>query len=335
MGDAPVEGHTLTAQEDASLVTTALTTSAIEDRLGELLNRAGLEGFVGQHEIAIGRPYDRTIPDFAYVDRRVAVYLDGLSRNIHGNEARQRADAIIRDQVEDAGWSVVAIAASHLDDPVILAAGFRRIARALGRQDVADAVAADTAWYGEPPSGESGEQPALTLLDRATAEPYVRHVPVYSIRAAAGRFLENEEAAEEGWAEAPGTLREGMFAVRISGQSMEPTIPDGALALFLADPAGGPLPGSREGKIVLARLHEATDPEGGGSYTVKRYHSEKAADEDGGWRHTRIELQSLNREIPDIELEPGMEVDVIAEFVSVLGDASTASDRNATLGSSS
>jgi ATP-dependent helicase YprA (DUF1998 family) len=331
MGDAPVEGHTLTAQEDASLVTTALTTSAIEDRLGELLNRAGLEGFVGQHEIAIGRPYDRTIPDFAYVDRRVAVYLDGLSRNIHGNEARQRADAIIRDQVEDAGWSVVAIAASHLDDPVILAAGFRRIARALGRQDVADAVAADTAWYGEPPSGESGEQPALTLLDRATAEPYVRHVPVYSIRAAAGRFLENEEAAEEGWAEAPGTLREGMFAVRISGQSMEPTIPDGALALFLADPAGGPLPGSREGKIVLARLHEATDPEGGGSYTVKRYHSEKAADEDGGWRHTRIELQSLNREIPDIELEPGMEVDVIAEFVGVLGDVSTPSDHNATL----
>ena len=34
---------------------------------------------------------------------------------------------------------------------------------------------------------------------------------------------------------------------------------------------------------VLAQLHDATDPEGGGSYTVKRYHSEKAADDIGSW----------------------------------------------------
>ena len=129
--------------------------------------------------------------------------------------------------------------------------------------------------------------------------------------------------AEEGWVEAPGTLREGMFAIRVQGRSMEPTIPDGAIALFVADPSGGPLPGSREGKIVLAQLHEATDPEDGGSYTVKRYHSEKAADEDGSWRHTRIVLQSLNREVEDIELEPEMDVDVIAEFVAVLGARST------------
>lgn len=176
---------------------------------------------------------------------------------------------------------------------------------------------------------------ATSLVERAAAEPYVRHLPVYSIRAAAGRFLENEEADEEGWVEAPGSLREGMFAIRIAGRSMEPTIPDGALAVFVANPTGGPLPGSREGKIVLAELREATDPEGGGSYTVKRYHSEKAADDDGGWRHTRIQLQSLNRETPDIELEPGMEVDVIAEFVGVLGDVSTRAERNATLRSSS
>lgn len=63
---------------------------------------------------------------------------------------------------------------------------------------------------------------------------------------------------------------------------MEPTIPDGSLVLFEANPEGGTLAGSRAGKIVLAELHEATDPEGGGSYTVKRYHSEKVADEDGG-----------------------------------------------------
>jgi len=67
----------------------------------------------------------------------------------------------------------------------------------------------------------------------------------------------------------------------------------------------------------LAQLHDATDPEGGGSYTVKRYHSEKVA-EDGEWRHSRVVLQSVNREIDDIELSPEQDVDVFAEFVTVL-----------------
>ena len=75
--------------------------------------------------------------------------------------------------------------------------------------------------------------------------------------------------------------------------------------------------GSREGKIVLAQLHDATDPEGGGSYTVKRYHSEKVA-EDGEWRHSRVVLQSVNGAIEDIELAPGQDVDVFAEFGTVL-----------------
>lgn len=317
MADEPAEGHELTAQEDASLVRAAVTTSQVEDRLEELLNRAGLEGFVGQHEIEIGPPYGRAIPDFAYVDDEVAVYLDGLSRGIHGNEARQRADAIIRDQLEEKGWSVVAIAASHLDDPVVLAADFRRVARALGRRDLADAVASDTSWYEGNETGDSGAGPAVSLLDKAAAEPFVHHVPLYSIRAAAGKFLENEEPSEEGWVAAPGTLSEGMFAVRIEGHSMEPAIPDGGIALFVADPSGGPVPGSREGKIVLAQLRDASDPEGGGSYTVKRYHSEKI-EEDGAWRHLSIELRSLNPDVPSITLAPDQDVNIIAEFVRVL-----------------
>ena len=74
---------------------------------------------------------------------------------------------------------------------------------------------------------------------------------------------------------------------------------------------------------MLAQLHEATDPEGGGSLTVKRYHSEKVA-EDDEWRHTRIVLQSLNREVEDIELTPDQDVDVIAEFVTVLASTDKA-----------
>jgi hypothetical protein len=60
---------------------------------------------------------------------------------------------------------------------------------------------------------------------------------------------------------------------------MEPAIPNGAYCLFRA-----PVEGTRQGKTVLVQLRDATDPENGGRYTVKRYESEKARDGDS-WRH--------------------------------------------------
>jgi SOS-response transcriptional repressor LexA len=319
MGVAPEQGHELQALEDTNFLAPAVAHNKAEDRLRDLLTRAGLDGFVGQLEIEI-ESYDRTVPDFAYAAEKVAVYLDGLSKNIHGNTKRQQVDEIIRGELEDLGWKVVVIAASHLDDPVLLTAGFKRIARSLKGKEAAAQISADGPWFHGEPQTEApladgaGEVAVIAAPD---AEPFVRHVPLYSIRAAAGRFLENAEAEEEGWVEVPGAPRAGMFAIRVAGRSMEPAIPDGALAVFRGDPAGAPLPGSREGKIVLAQLHEATDPEGGGSLTVKRYHSEKVA-EDDEWRHTRIVLQSLNRDVEDVELAPDQDVDVIAEFVTVL-----------------
>lgn len=318
MGTEPARGHELQALEDASFGGPAATTHAVEDRLEAVLRRAGLEGFVGQHEVAIGAPYERTVPDFAYVDEQVAVYLDGLSGELHGSAERQKVDTIVRDQLEDLGWKVVVVAASHLDDPVALRAGLRRIARALRRREVAEAIAASDDWMHEAATNADGGA-SVTVVSVEDAQPYVRHVPLYSIRAAAGRFLENAEADEEGWVEAPGALREGMFAVRVEGVSMEPTIPDGSLALFRADPAGAPVAGSRQGQIVLAALHEASDPEGGGSYSIKRYRSEKAADEENGWRHTRVVLESLNPAVAHIEIGLDQDVDVIAMFESVLG----------------
>jgi ATP-dependent helicase YprA (DUF1998 family) len=322
MSAAPEPGHDLQPLEDATFLGPALTTNKAEDRLRDFLGRAGLDGFVGQHAIELGPPYNRTVPDFAYVDAHVAVYLDGLSKSLHGSTERQRADAIVRDQLEDLGWKVVVIAASHLDDPVLLTAGFKRIARAIAGKEAAAQITAEGAWFhgrdeGEPSAIQAGD---VAVVARADAQPYVRHVPLYSIRAAAGRFLENAEVEEDGWVEVPGRLREGMFALRIAGRSMEPAIPDGAVAVFRADRSGGPLAGSREGKIVLAQLHEATDPEGGGSLTVRRYHSEKVV-EDDEWRHSRVVLQSLNPAVEDVELDVGQDVDVIAELVTVLASA--------------
>ena len=101
------------------------------------------------------------------------------------------------------------------------------------------------------------------------------HLPRYSLRAAAGRFLDNEEIEEQGWVEAPGSmphLYPDMFVAEIAGKSMEPLIPDGSLCVFRAGVAG-----SRAGRLVLAEDREAN------AYAVKRYQSEKSKGEE--WRH--------------------------------------------------
>ncbi|HTW67215.1 MAG TPA: S24 family peptidase [Bryobacteraceae bacterium] len=138
------------------------------------------------------------------------------------------------------------------------------------------------------------------------------HLPRYSLRAAAGKFLENEEISAEGWIEAPEDLRlsTDMFVAQIAGHSMEPRIPDGSLCVFHYGVAG-----SRQGRLVLV---ENLETGGNNRYTVKRYQSEKTQSEQG-WRHGRIRLESLNPEFPSWDLDPDEEkYRILAEFVRVL-----------------
>ena len=61
-------------------------------------------------------------------------------------------------------------------------------------------------------------------------------------------------------------------------------------------------------------------PTPGERFTVKRYRSEKTADEDG-WRHVRIMLEPVNPEFAPIELKTEDEgsVAVVAELIEVIG----------------
>jgi hypothetical protein len=63
------------------------------------------------------------------------------------------------------------------------------------------------------------------------------------------------------------------------------------------------------------------DPETGGSYTVKRYRSEKSPSVEGEWKHTKITLEPLNSEFQPIILRPKDEgaIEVIAEYLGTLG----------------
>lgn len=160
--------------------------------------------------------------------------------------------------------------------------------------------------------------PAIDVeVDADEGSRFSTHLPVYSLQAAAGYFGEGHHVDVEGWvdvSEVQGRIDESMFVSQVIGQSMEPRIADGSYCIFQRIGAG-----TRQQKIVLAQHRDIDDPETGGSYTVKRYHSEKRADGDkiGGV----IELQPLNPDFDPIVLQPDSddEVLVIAELVLVLG----------------
>ncbi|HLJ13821.1 MAG TPA: S24 family peptidase [Bryobacteraceae bacterium] len=146
----------------------------------------------------------------------------------------------------------------------------------------------------------------------STVQEFVTHLPRYSVRVAAGKFLENSEIEPEDWVEAPEDLRltPEMFVAQIVGRSMEPKIPDGSLCVFRSG-----VTGSREGRLVLVEFL------GGGAndrYTVKRYHSEKKQTAEG-WRHQRVRLEPLNPEFEPWDLDTEEDrFRIIAEFVRVL-----------------
>jgi phage repressor protein C with HTH and peptisase S24 domain len=147
---------------------------------------------------------------------------------------------------------------------------------------------------------------------RSTEQPFLTHLPRYSLAVAAGAFLENRTVEAEGWEEAPLGLRLApeMFVARIVGRSMEPLIPDGSLCVFRRG-----VTGSRQGRLVLAEeLGAGADDR----YTVKRYRSKKVYSGDQ-WTHGEILLEPLNPEFDAWELKPEEErYRIIAEFVQVL-----------------
>jgi SOS-response transcriptional repressor LexA len=149
--------------------------------------------------------------------------------------------------------------------------------------------------------------------ESASVIPFVTHVPLYSLRAAAGRFGEDMEAEPEDWVRMPAGVRAApdLYAVHVTGHSMEPEIPDGCIAVFRFNPAG-----SRLGKRVLVWRRGASGE--GGEFTVKVYESEKRATEDG-WQHSRILLKPLNPEYPVLELDDESEYRVLGELAGVLG----------------
>ena len=157
-----------------------------------------------------------------------------------------------------------------------------RLRGRLAAAEAADAVEVN------PPPPSAKVLPLRRVSDQERAQG-VAAVPVVSLKFAAGAFSD-PQALEDGateWVELPEWVKPqpGLFVAQVVGESMNKRIPNGAWCLFRANPQG-----TRNGKIVVVQHRSISDPETGGSYTIKRYRSEKVVDEDGGWRHERVEL---------------------------------------------
>lgn len=149
-------------------------------------------------------------------------------------------------------------------------------------------------------------------VDPVKIQPFRTHVPLYSLKAAAGGLGEEMESLAEDWIPAPEGMRlsPDLFAGHVVGQSMEPRIPDGSLNLFRLNPQG-----SRQGKILLIERFGVLDATA--RYTLKRYTSRKRQTGEDQWEHEQIRLEPLNPEFEAWDVEPDGFA-VVAEWLRVI-----------------
>jgi hypothetical protein len=126
-----------------------------EALLQTMLRRAGFPDPIPQHSIDLGRPLGTTIPDFFYHDpderkEGVCIYLDGMSRPLHGNADRQAKDQAIREELSNEGYEVITIPAGDLEDRDRMAKYFFRLGRLLLDRPRADAIRSSSDWFVTP-----------------------------------------------------------------------------------------------------------------------------------------------------------------------------------------
>ena len=148
-------------------------------------------------------------------------------------------------------------------------------------------------------------------VEPAPVQEYGTHVPLFSLRAAAGSLGEEMPSEAEGWVRPPDGVRitRDLFVAHVVGRSMEPRIPNGSLNLYRLHPAG-----SRQGKILLIQRFGVDES---ARYTVKRYTSRKVETGEDQWQHERIRLEPLNPEFEPWDAGPE-DFAVVAEWLRVI-----------------
>jgi SOS-response transcriptional repressor LexA len=227
-----------------------------------------------------GRPWFRMRRDFAGIaDPEDAEVLEALEDHIRQCLAESGAETFLR-SLEDTLSNTLRIS----DRQVVLVDAFSRVLDRLYRERVED-----------------------TGVQR-----FATHLPLFSLRAAAGGLSDEMLSEAEDWVPAPEGmhLSPDLFVAHVEGQSMEPRIPHGSLNLFRLHPAG-----SRQGKILLIERFGVLEESA--RYTIKRYTSRKVATGEDEWHHEQIRLEPLNPEFEPWDVDPeGFAV--VAEWLRVI-----------------
>ena len=106
------------------------------------------------------------------------------------------------------------------------------------------------------------------LIEADEVRPFENAIPLYDLAVAAGAFGDGRAVEPEAWVDPNGRVRPatGLFAGRVVGESMNRRIPNGAYCVWRA-----PVEGARGGRVLIIESRDLSDPETGGSYTVKIY----------------------------------------------------------------
>jgi len=191
----------------------------------------------------------------------------------------------------------------------------QRIEKGAGNVTIASLAALALAYEAPLAAFFDARRPEVPFrkVPDSDARPYQNCVPLYSLKAAAGRFsapqeIEREESPEA-WVFPAGRTGpgKGLFVAQVLGESMNRRIPSGAYCLFRM-----PIRRPRSGQVLLVQHRDVRDPDHGGRYTVKVYRREK--DRAGGGLRARVSLE------PDSSL-PGYEALVLPENDDVLAIA--------------
>ena len=113
------------------------------------------------------------------------------------------------------------------------------------------------------------------------SEEYSRFLPLYSLRAACGKFLHNEMPEIVGWIDVKEIdpsipVGEDCFVVKAVGDSMLPAIHDGEYCVFRHKNSG-----FHNTDTMLFEIPNE-DPDTGGGFTIKEYQRTKVLDEETG-----------------------------------------------------
>lgn len=132
-----------------------LPVNEVETLLGEMLHRFGFPEPERGREIDLGRPLGSTWPDCFFPgdddDPGVCIYLDGLSRHIHGNPQTQQHDHQVREALRARGYWVIEIPVSHLHDRKAMRNHFYRLGQVLLGKGEARRIRDDPEWLAEDP----------------------------------------------------------------------------------------------------------------------------------------------------------------------------------------